>query len=454
MIDQVISRWRRLRPELSGMTVGLILHTSCLNYEISSFRRLAEAGFRMLLPDNVYWELRMMTRSKTRYAQRAAYLLEDADEILPWELEELYRSGMVADISRRNTDVFLFLFGDLNKQDEFLANVQPLDGCYILISHDWNWNGRKMVCDLNRSRNGAYRSAVAMTPSMDVSEISGLDPVLCWDPDGEYAVTSGTDYRKTELCGTYSILYTHPEYSGSLFKIYRAKAYEGEYAQKLLQLQAFARRFPTPYAALPNLLLNTAQGNMVGYSMSDFQAIPLRVHINNGWEGKSIQDMGQILSELFLKLLELHTRHILVNDLSYNNILVDGENCVYLVDCDSFQYYNFAGGAMTAIYRHRQIDPLKSGQELHMPMHEYFALAVLLFQFFVGGDPLFEPEPSWSEQTFALDEEGYTCEKVNECLWENWKDLEPKHRKMFVDIFRFREVRSIGAWIRLLELLE
>lgn len=454
MIDQVISRWRRLRPELSGMVVGLVLHTSCLNYEISSFRRLAEAGFRMLLPNNVYWELRMMTRSETKYAKRAAYFLEEAERTLPWDLEDLYRLGAVADTLCSKSEVLLFLFGDLNKQDEFLANVQPLDGCYILISHDWNWNGRKIVCDLNRSRNGAYRSTIAMTPSAEAPELSGLQMLLCWDKDGKCTATCGTDYRKTDLCGTYSILYAHPQYPDSLFKIYRARAYDGAFAQKLLQMQAFAWRFPSRYAAFPNLILETTEGDVVGYSMADFQAVPLRVHINNGWEGKTLRDMEQILSELFLMLLELHTRHMLVNDLSYNNILVDRENQVYLVDCDSFQYYDYAGGAMTAIYRHWQLDPMKSGQELHMPLHEYFALAVLLFQFFIGGDPLFESDPDWSKQTFMLDEEGCNCEMVNECLWENWKTLEPKHRKMFVDIFKFREVRSIGAWIRLLELLE
>lgn len=453
MIAQVMARWMKLKRELHGRQIAVVLDTSCLNFETQTLRQVCAMGFELLLPDNVYWELRLLTQSRMHFSQRAREITErfDGAHRVSWDLEQLYAPAF-GGISRSALydGILVFLFGDMNKQDEFLQQVCPMRDSYILLHTDWDGNESPVVCDLNHLRGCSYRQAIYLPAPLPGPEFASLSGLYVVDAYGN-CVMSGADFRKTGESGRYSQIYTHSTYPDRLFKVYRQCVYTGHNRDKLVAMERFIRNHPISCAAFPESLLLTYQMEVLGYAMPAFRGDTLYCYCDNGWAEVTPVQKSKIILNLMLHLLELNIHGILVNDLSNNNILVSRDAQVFFVDCDSFQFRNYPGGPITEIYCHREIDPHRADEKLHMPRHEYFSLAVLLFQCFLLDDPLFGETAKWCEDRFPLNKYGGSDVPVNAVLLENWKQLDPKLRSMFCDSFSFRRDFSIGAWLRALE---
>ncbi len=450
MIAREIERWLRLHSRRSGKPLGVVLHTSCLNYDTEQVRQIAQMGCRLVLPDNVFWELELLKGSKTAYGTKARKLLELNEKVcrVGWDLEQLYLPNLGGLIRSDLYDgTMVFLFGDLNKQDEFLKQVCPMERCHILLHADWEMEDRPVICSLNSVRDCSYREAVGLSKSVDVSPLFKLTEIRCYC-GGSSRTISGRDFVKTGMYGSYSRIYTHNAYPGRYFKIYKEKAQTDTSAQKLRELMQYVRKKPIAFAAFPEALLVTENNMIVGYGVPIRHGRPLREYCERRWNGKSPEQIAAIIKELLLELLELHLHGILVNDLSNNNILVSGNDTVHFVDCDSMQFKSYPGGAITELYRHPQISRGTELRELRQPRHEYFALAVLLFQCYVSGDPLYGENANWTNSKFEFGENLYDGANVNEDLWENWKGLTDVLRRMFSDVFLLRRDYSIGAWYR------
>ena len=184
----------------------------------------------------------------------------------------------------------------------------------------------------------------------------------------------------------------------------------------------------------------------------------LRDYVLTGWKG---HDLELILKRLILLLLELHNLHIIVNDLSGNNILIDDSDHVSIVDCDSFQLLHYPGGAVTEIYRHPEISSQHFRDSLREPRHEYFAFAVLVFQCLFYDIPLRQRqdtaediELNWTNASFPLDviTGPEQAKKANPDILRLWEQQPEAIRRIFSDEFLFRGDHSLGAWIRALEL--
>lgn len=462
-----VTQWWETHYELRGKPLTLVLHTSCVNFSSRCFQYFQKMGFKLLLPNSVFWELKLLQRSKN-YSLQADALLECAP-VASWDLEELYMDAEGhARHSLTNIDgSLLFLFGDMNKQDEFLTHVADIANSYILVNPRWaHDDARQHVCRLRDMRQCAYRDVIPLTPGQDVENIRSQSEIHCCSLDD--VRISGLDFCPTNQCGAYSQIYTHPQFPKHLFKIYRKTepyvfyAQCGTYARKLRFMQDNCPQspleIPREYFALPEHLLMNDRQQILGYSMPAFRGKPIRELIATGWAGKTQKDMNQILENLLLRMLELHTSHVLINDLSSNNILVDDDNQVYLVDCDSFQYYEYTGGAITRMYQHRELSSVDSRIHLREPRHEYFSLAVLLFQCLILDEPIpahyySNTYPNWSKMSFPLEVDGGRFEDVNAAVVYNWTLLTREMRRLFCDEFHFRSDNSIGAWLRVLELL-
>ena len=151
--------------------------------------------------------------------------------------------------------------------------------------------------------------------------------------------------------------------------------------------------------------------------------------------------------------------HIHVNDLSFNNVLIDTKDNVGFVDCDSFQITNYPGGGITKIYQHPEISDAEFSTKLREPRHEYFALAVLLFQCIFGDEPLRQvqfafddTELNWNTATFPLQIDDYS-NKSNKSIQAIWFKQPRELRKAFFDEFTFRQDISIGSWTRILGII-
>ena len=85
------------------------------------------------------------------------------------------------------------------------------------------------------------------------------------------------------------------------------------------------------------------------------------------------------------KIKFLHRMNILIGDINSKNILVEDENTVYFVDCDSYQIEGFTCPAGTAAFTAPELsDRCPDGKYesvLRTKEEELFAIAVLLFQF-------------------------------------------------------------------------
>ena len=305
MIVKVIGRWMRLPSARDNKPLGIVLHTGCLNYETDQLQQLMEMGCRLILPDNVFWEIQLLTTSKTYYSTRAKTLLEEKPGIcrVPWDLEQLYLPGQ-GGLSRRKLydGTMLFLFGDLNKQDEFLQNVRDLEDSHILIHSDWELIKTPVVCSLDMVRGGSYRRVIPLSEPVAMPELSRLTGIQCV---GSVASSKfcGYEFEKTSINGNYSIIYTHEAYRGKYFKIYRNAAQTGSVCRKLEALECYVRERPIPKAATPEALLYTEDGTILGYGMPVLEGHPLGIYSDNRWPGKTPEQIGKIIQDLMIQLL-------------------------------------------------------------------------------------------------------------------------------------------------------
>lgn len=466
MIRNALNNWHIVHRSVEHAV--LILHTSCLNYGLDELKRLYALPFlTWVLPDNVYWEL-VCLRDSPYFRERAEFLLEKANRAA-WDLEQLYDTCTAehvapATISRMPA---VFLFGDLLKQDEFLRHVRAADNAYIVLRSGWD--------ALQYEQISVYRLADARrfhmckpVPTGQYAKIPKLPALTLWtDAQCRGRAIPGRALRPTDMDGAYARIYIDDDrFPGQFVKFYHAAAYYAAHLERLQRLRTAGQRQPLRDLplAMPLELLYCPQG-CAGYTMRPCRGERLRVFVcetDRDWSG---HDLAQVFRRLFRILLELHTAHILVNDLSYNNVLVDDADRVSLVDCDSFQIYNYPGGGVTRFYCHPEIQIDDCYNVLREPRHEYFALAVLLYQcLFLSENPLTQVQDGGDENSldwhapavrFPLDVHGfYRALRANESIFDTWMDNPEAIRKAFADAFHFRRDVSVGAWIRTLGLYD
>ena len=471
MICDTLKRWLIVHGKSVERTV-LIFHTSCLNYDLGELERLDALPFRWVLPDNVYWELICM-RDSPHFRERAEFLLSHTRHDPTWDMEQLYDTCDEPVTHKQISYApLVFLFGDLLKQDEFLRHVRAEENMYILFRTGWDSGAdaiqREQVSLLKLSDARGFRVCRPI-PTGQRTKIEKTSALTLSTSQGRYGRTvRASEFVPTGMGGTYAKIYAdNGDFSGQLVKLYRAAAYGDSHLNKLQSLRSVGQRPPVRELplAMPLELLYCPQG-CAGYVMNRCPGELLRVFVREterDWEG---HDLAEIFRRLFLILLELHTAHILINDLSYNNILIDESDRVSLVDCDSFQIRNYPGGGVTPFYCHREIDLDECYNVLREPRHEYFALAVLLYQcLFLSENPLTqiqdgrdETSLDWRSVRFPLDTGGFYRPEhgaelhVNENIFDTWMSNPEPVRKAFADEFHFRRDVSVGAWIRTLAL--
>lgn len=464
MVYEIIKSWYYLQPQEQVGHTALVLHTSSVNYSQEDFLRLSTIPFIWIIPDNVYWELKLLSESKL-FGAKASFILSKVMKDVDWrrqkfrkgwDLEQLYKgcSEPVAP-SEIFDGTLLFVFGDLGKQDEFIRHHIGLDNHYILLNEGWSCiKGQARVYGLRQIGRLEMRKARPLMPGASMPLPRELTEINVPDYG---MVFSGKDLKATNKYGSNAGIYTCRKFAGQYIKIYKNQDQRGHQKKKLENLQYISRQVKHRNLALPESVLYNGAGHVVGYTMKRCSGQPLRDYLPVGWEG---HDLAVIFRRLSLLLLELHTMHIIANDLSFNNIIIGEGDEVSLVDCDSFQVFDYPGGGITEMYRHPEISVDQCQKTLREPRHEYFSFAVVLFQCLFYYEPLWQVQEgedeyvlNWNNVRFPLDVDGRSQRRANRDILRLWEGQPETVQKMFADEFHFRRNHSIGAWVRALELL-
>lgn len=464
MVYENIKSWFYLQPQERAEHTALVLHTSCVNYSQEDLFRLTTLPFIWIIPDNVFWELKMLAESKLFGAKASLILSKVMDSVdwrrrkfrRGWDLEQLYKGCSEPVVPSQIFDgTLLFVFGDLGKQDEFVCHNNGLYDHYILLNEGWSCiKGQARVYSLKQIGRLEMRKARPLMPGASMPLPRELTEIKV--PD--YGIVfSGKDLKATNKYGSNAGIYTYREFLAQYIKLYKNRTQRGYQKRKLENLQYISRQVSHLNLALPESILYNEAGHVIGYMMRCFKGHPLRDYLPVGWEG---HDLALIFRRLSLLLLELHTMHIIVNDLSFNNIIIGDDDEVSLVDCDSFQVFDYPGGGITEMYRHPEISADECQKTLREPRHEYFSFAVVLFQCLFYYEPLWqvrdgedERSLNWNNVRFPLDVDGKSQRRANRDILRLWEGQPKTVQKMFADEFHFRRDHSIGAWARALELL-
>lgn len=456
MIYECLKNWKICNIQQAVYT-QVVLHTSCVNYKIEDLKNVFSLNFQFIVPTDVFYELRLLIKSKI-FGIKARYILEHTrTSKINWDLSNIYvNSNELVQYSSISDGPLIFVFGDLNIADEFLKYSLNAKDIYVFLPPE-NWScisGTPVIMNLETVKKYHLRIT---KPLVRGKKIPKLQEQSCVYKNRRYDFPIvGNQFIPTGKCGSNAYIYTCDVLPGAYVKGYKNLSMIETQREKLQLLQEFGLRVSTVNCAFPIDLLYDNPSSIVGYSMKPIQGKLLREYLVSGWTG---HDLGKILEQLMLLLLELHTMHIQVNDLSFNNILIDNNDNIGLVDCDSFQITSYPGGGITKIYQHPEIMEKDFSAKLHDPHHECFALAVILFQCLFGDEPLRQvqnasddTELNWENANFPLKIDARSSD-ANKNIQGIWFNQPREIRKAFYDEFTFKQDISIGSWIRLLGIL-
>lgn len=447
----------------------LVLHTSCVCYGEDDLRAAAEMPeFYWIVPDNVRYELRLL-REESRFPnfrRNAKRILDKAQQnsvenFQWWDLEDLYlpyEKSRMTKLLREPGDFcrysMIFAFGNPLKEAEFLRRTPNWAGdYYILFIKSWNPDEVASIQNIKAVKDYPLIQPQVITPgTQEISPdtIKAETYYLELSSGKERIRGSDLDSEKCVGKGGYAQIYPVPGHPDLVLKFYRYAPLDAVFQKKLRCMIGYGQAGKNVPVMFPVALLSNASGVVVGYAMRKAKGVTLRTLLTSPCFIRHNLDV--ILRNLTLLLIELHSLGFIVNDLSYNNIIVDEQDRVYLVDTDSFQIRNYPGGPMTSYYRH----PGVRGNlyaSLRDPVYEYFAYAALQQQCYMGlhnplGDPPErregDPEPDWDNTPFDP-ERNYPDSALG-----IWNDPEVfGYRMGMLREFNFQNDLSFGAWLRI-----
>ena len=467
MLYEVLNRFR-----LIGLCnhAAVVIHSSIINYRSDDVQMAMSLPFQWFIPDSTIRELQLLTRSQL-FGNRAQNLLNlihttmaaGKGRIIDRNVEDLYQLDGAPAATRKDfyDGGLVFIFGDMGKMAEFIEKT-PVDfDIHVLFNPHWKcsdvsgceiWSlpvAKRMLANL------PWKQANVLENTVKVSNpIKNIKVIRAYDKNqNEVARFSGSTLEKVKnMAGGEGVIYTSPSMPGRLLKFYRNNLPKGNRLKKIRAICGL----PLPHVAFPQELLYDESGNLIGIAMNPCPGRSLADVKAMGWQG---YDPDAVIRNLALVLLELHALHIMVGDLAEQNVLVDQNNQVYLVDTDSFQLQNYPSGGVRSEYCHRDVKLNELNSALRQPQHEDFAWSVLLFHIVCWENPVMQKRAvdddrqlCWQTFSFPLEAADIQNNRVNEELFEIWKQQPMVLRKQFSEEFHFRRSHPIGSWLKALEL--
>lgn len=182
-------------------------------------------------------------------------------------------------------------------------------------------------------------------------------------------------------------IYTTGDPAGAVAKIYFAKCLTAQRRDKLTKMVSADPGIPG--LCWPQALLYNGDGAWVGFLMPKAEGEQLARSVffpavmrKLNWSRADVVRVAGSVAEIFAAM---HRRGILMGDVNPYNILVQQSGRVYFVDCDSYQFGDYACPVGVLAYTPPEVVRRNraSGQEsysyLRTVEHERYSMAVLLF---------------------------------------------------------------------------
>lgn len=165
------------------------------------------------------------------------------------------------------------------------------------------------------------------------------------------------------------------EYQGDILKIYKNNVDLAAKERKVLTL--IAKQLPQEVVA-PKEAAYDNNGKFVGYLMPKVQGNELKSYVNKKFlkaNNITTKDILEILDRLKNVVEELHKNDIYIGDLNDQNVLVDFQNRIYLIDCDSWSINSDKCDVVMDLYK----DPQMKGNDFNEKTDTY-ALSILIWK--------------------------------------------------------------------------
>lgn len=499
----------------NGEKAAIILHSSVLNFMPADVgdkswdelpRELKRV--RVLLPLDTLADWKLLSDSKL-YGQRAKKLLRLMEPLMEqksWLMGDLYQLSAPPGHADegwqkprlRSEQLFdgniLALFCDLTAQEEFITHVPA--GANLYIQYNTFWNGARChesFKPLSEAKSCLKKWPLWRSHSVENPKALPCEPeLLLTRPTGGGQWVQERVARKgltpTGQGGGFCNIFRSD--SGTMYRLYKAPHsqadssgfVEGIAYSKLRYLCRIGQTGCLSAVALPRELIRRPGVEMevkecIGYTMEPLPGRPLSVYFGKpdslyGLFGDNDRAFQCFYRSLARTLLELQMLHIHMNDLSYNNVLVDRKGNAYLVDTDSFALgldskhnaYGICGGDITPAFRHPEIGTGEGRRRLLLPKHLTFSYAILLYQALVNadvactlyrkGEETTAQNFNWCDMRFPLEAGGVAAgAAASKRLLESWQIVPAPLRGMLADVLHHRRVLSLGLWVELCDSL-
>lgn len=494
----------------NGDRAAVILHSSVLNYMPAnagdeSWSELARELKRvqLLLPLDTLADWKLLSDSKL-YGQRAKKLLRLVEPLMEqrsWLLGDLYRLPAPAGHAGEGCHKprlcpeqlfggkILALFCDLTAQEEFITHVSPGNNLYVQCNTFWD--GRRChECFKSLAEAKELIRAKPLWKSTGVENpkalTGGAELLLLRPTDGGQWTQKRVPRKNltsTGQGGGFCNIFRSG--SGTLYRLYKGPHGRGDSGcingtaySKLRYLCRIGQTGCFSTVALPKELIRRPDVGLdvkecIGYTMDPLPGKPLSVYLGKANSlyvlfGSNAGAFAHFYRSLARTLLELQMLHIHMNDLSYNNVLVDQQGNAYLVDTDSFALgfdskhtaYGLCGGDITPAFRHPEIGTGEGRQRMLLPKHLNFSFAILLYQALVNadvactlyrkGEETTAQNFNWRDMRFPLEPGGVSDgAAASRQLLQNWRAVPGPLRGMLADVLHHRRVLSLGLWVEL-----
>lgn len=465
----------------------LVFHTSILNFSQIMLDKIAnELPYKWLLPENIFYELTLLKRSKM-FGKKAEQVLNlakkkdafnaDGSPRLCCNLEDFYApQNEIAQLAERYTSLWLsapnvnyiFIFGSQLKLKEFLTYAADKKNYFVFFHNRWSQDGYSSEDSITSVATAKNWISLLDCERFAKNVIEEKRILKKLDTEAMLTARNADDgflryYHMSEdiNSGGEGRLFTAAEDQNVLLKLYKEKL-SVNHLKKLKHLIKFNTMnhldtylqyviFPRELLYMGDEAVGIGIAKVMGLSLTD-AIVDSDVEVN----------LVKVIRNLAVTLLELNLCHIQVADLDTDNLMFDRQSNVYLIDTDSFQYMHYSSGILLRPdYRHKEL--VNKNTILYLPKYQDFAFCVLLFKLLVCGtySPLYQKAAiEFSEQKqlfwgcgfdFPYVENAKENSNVNPFHQLRWQNLPEKFQCAFSDAFHFRRAFSIGHLMQIFD---
>lgn len=200
---------------------------------------------------------------------------------------------------------------------------------------------------------------------------------------------------------------------------------------------------------------------IVGYTMSNIEGVNLKNYlflVSMSKKNIKRSNLVDIATQIASSFNHLHSKMVLVGDVSDNNILIDDNLNTHLIDCDSFQVEKYLCEVGTDEFTPPEMMGKNFKKTPRTLKNEYFSLGVLLFKILIpgrhpfsvtnGGSPIENIKNGSFAYPLANDYDFNT--PLDKKLLSTWNEMPLYIKECFFRTFKTENRVSPKEWLEVL----